>query len=81
MRPIERTAVQMHHRYDVQHIGAHKVNDGVRELVEVELAILSPNFAPTLGLGRDAAQCTFKLVKKVISQTGLPLLVPQRSGV
>ena len=29
--PVKRTAMQVHHGFDVKHVGAHAVNDGVRE--------------------------------------------------
>src|SRR5258708_2384440 len=41
--PVKGTAVQVHHRFDVNGIWPQTVNDGVREAVEVELAIVAPD--------------------------------------
>ena len=44
--PVKGTAVQVHHRFDVDGVGPQGANDGVREAVEVELAVVAPDFAP-----------------------------------
>ena len=80
MRPVKRTAMQVHHGFDVKPVGAHAVNNGVGKAVEVELAIVAPDFAPAFRLGHDAAQRAFKLVKEIIAQARLPFLIPPRGG-
>lgn len=70
MRPVERTAMQVHHRFDVEHVAAHAVNDGAGKAVEVELAVLAMHLAPTSRIGHNAAQCAVELVKEVITRPG-----------
>jgi len=72
--------MQMHHGFDVNGVRAHTVNNGVREAMKVELAIVAPHFAPAFRFGDDAAQCVLKLVKEVIAQARLPVFVPQCPG-
>src|SRR5437867_7407164 len=72
--PVVRAAVQVHHRFDVNGVGTHAVNDGVGKAVEVELAIVAPDFAPAFRLGHDAAQGAFKLVQEGVAQARLPFL-------
>jgi hypothetical protein len=38
--------MQVHHGYDIKHISADAVNDGVGKAVEVELAVIAPDFTP-----------------------------------
>lgn len=53
--PVEGPTMQMHHRFDVNGVGARAENDGVGVAVEVELAIVGPNDAPAFRFGNDAA--------------------------
>ena len=80
MRPVKGTAVQVHHGFDIKRVGAHAVNDGVGKALEVELAIVAPDFAPAFRLGHDASQRASKLVREVIAKARLPFLIPQRGG-
>ena len=59
--PVEGTAMQVHHRFDVNGVGAHAVNDGVGKAAEVEFAIVASDFAPPVRLGYDAAQRAYVL--------------------
>ena len=70
--------MQVHHRFDVERVSADVVNDGVGKAVEVELAIVAPEFPPTPRLGHNAEEGASKLVKEVTAQAGQPLLVPTR---
>ena len=70
----------MHHGFDADRVGAHAVNDGVRKTVEVELAIVTADFAPAFRLGHDAAQRAFKLDQEGVAQARLPFLISQRGG-
>lgn len=70
--------MQVHHGFEVDGVAANTVNYGVREGMEVELAIVVADFAPALGFGHDAAQGPFELVKEVVTQARLPLFIPQR---
>ena len=47
--------MQVHYDFDEENVAAHAVNDGVGKAVEVELAIVAPNFAPAFRFGHDAA--------------------------
>ena len=38
--------MQVHHGLDVKRVGFHAVNNGVGKPVKVELAIVTPYFAP-----------------------------------
>lgn len=75
--PVERPAVQVHHGFDEKRVGLHTVNDGVGKAVEVELAVLAPDFAPAFRLGHDAAQRAFKMFKEIAAQAGLPFFIPE----
>jgi hypothetical protein len=68
----------VHHGFDVEDFALHAVNDGVGKAMEVELAIVSSDFAPAFRLGHNAAQGPLELVKKVVAQARLPLVIPQR---
>jgi hypothetical protein len=72
--------MQMHYRFNVKHIGLNAINDRVWKTTEIEFAIFAANFTPPFGLRENTPECAFKLVKKVISQTRFPFLVPQGSG-
>jgi hypothetical protein len=50
MRPIKRTAMKMHHRFDVQLVGVYAVNYSIGKASEVELAIVAQNFTPAFRL-------------------------------
>lgn len=45
----------MHHGFDADRVGADAVYDGVGKAVEVELAIVAPDFAPAFRLIEDNA--------------------------
>jgi hypothetical protein len=70
--------MQVHHGFEVNDLGAHTVNDGLREAVKVELSINASNFTPALRFGQDTTQRALKFVKKGVPQTRLPLLIPPR---
>jgi hypothetical protein len=80
MLPVEGTPMQVHHGFDVEDLAAHAVNDGVREAMEVELAVVSADFEPAFRLGHNAVQGPFELVKEVVTQARLPLFLPQRGA-
>src|SRR5262245_56307136 len=78
--PVKRAAVQVHHRFEVNGVGAHTVDDGVGKAVEVELAIRSPDFAPPF---RHRSRCGAACVQTRPGrrpQARLPLLIPERGG-
>lgn len=72
--------MQVHHRFDVKSVGAHAVNKGEREAMEIELAIVSSNFPPALRFGHNPAQRAFKFVHKIPALAGSPLFIPKRCG-
>lgn len=80
-RPIKRSAAQVRHGQDMQGVGAHVVNDGVREAGEVEFAMVAPNFAPAFRIGHDSAQGEVKLIQEVVAKARVRLLLPQRHGL
>ncbi len=75
--------MQVHYGFDVENIGTDAINDGVRETIEIEFAIValnSLNFMPAFGFNQDAAQRAFKFIKKVSAEARLSLLVPPCSS-
>ena len=78
MRPVKRPPMEVHHRYDVEVGTVDAVNDRIRESVEIELPVSVPDRVPASRLSHDAAQRLLKFLKKIVSQTGLPFLIPQR---
>jgi hypothetical protein len=72
--------MQVRHGFDVKRVAAHAVNDGVGKALEVELAIVTPGFAPAFRFGHDAAQRAFKLVQESVAKARLLFLIPQRRG-
>ena len=75
--PVKWAAMQVHHGFEVKRLFTHTVNDGVRKTLEVEFAIVAPDFSPAVWLGHDPAQRGCELIKEVISQAGLFLLIPK----
>jgi hypothetical protein len=45
--------MKMHHRFDVQRVGLHAINDRVGETPEIEFAVFAANFAPAFGPGQN----------------------------
>ncbi len=72
--------MQVHHGFDVDRAGADAVNDGAGKAVEVELAIVAPDFASAFRLGQDAPQRSSIFLKKVAAQLRLAFLIPKRGG-
>lgn len=66
--------MQVHHGFDVDRVGADTVNDGVGKAVEVELAIVAPDYAPAFRFGQDAPQRSSIFLKKVAApaSAGVP---------
>ncbi|MGA3268514.1 MAG: hypothetical protein ABSE16_17035 [Verrucomicrobiota bacterium] len=48
--PVKGAAMQVHHGFDVKRVGLHAVNDGVGKAVEVQLAVVVPDFVPAFRL-------------------------------
>jgi len=78
--PIKRTTSQMLNRFNVDCVGACRIDDGVRKTVEIELAVIAPDFASAFRRGHDSAQCAFILVKEVVTQPRLSFVVPERGS-
>ena len=74
--------MQVHHGFDVKRVGLglHAIDDGVGKAVEVELAIVAPDFAPAFRLIQDAAQRGLVFQKKIAAQPRLAILIPERGG-
>ena len=72
--------MQVHYGFDVDAVVTHAVNDGVREALEVERAIVTPNDAPAFRFDDNAARCAFEFVEEVIAQTRLPLFIPKHGA-
>ena len=72
--------MQVHHGFDEQHVGAHAVNDGVGETVEVELAVIAPEDAPAFGFLLDAAQRGNEGLEEIVAEAGLALFSYQSAA-
>lgn len=66
----------MHHGFDAKRVRAKAISDGIRKPAEVELAVVSLEFAPPFWFGDEAAQRAFEPVNEVTNQTRLPLIIP-----
>jgi hypothetical protein len=55
-QPVKRAAMQMHHGFDVKRIGAHTVNDGAGKAVEIEFAVVAPDFALAFRFTQNSAK-------------------------
>src|SRR5687768_1132458 len=75
--PVERSTMQVHHRFDEQSACAEAVNNRVREPMKTELAIVTSNETPPCRFGDNSTQRGFELLEKSFAQTGLPLVIPQ----
>ena len=56
MRPVERAPVEVHDGLEVKLVSMHAVDDRVRKAMEVELAVVSAEFAPAPRLAQDPVQ-------------------------
>ena len=75
--PVERPAMQVHHRLNEESVCGEAVNDGVWEAMKVEFAVVTSEEAPAFRFGDDPAQGGFELLEERLAQAGLPLVVPQ----
>ena len=76
--PIERAAMQVHHGFDIKRVGAHAVNDGIGKAMEVELAILAPDFAPAFRLSQECGPPWFGMPQE--NRCPSPLAAPRTTA-
>ena len=68
----------MFNRFNVDFVSGCRIDDGIRKAIEIEFAVVSPDFAPAFRRGRDSAQGAFKFVKEVVTQSRLSFVIPER---
>ena len=59
--------MQVHHRFDEKRLALEAVNNGVWESMKVELAIVRPKEAATIGIVNDLMQRGLKLGEKLLA--------------
>lgn len=69
VKPVKRPAVEVHHGFKINGVYLDAINDSVGKAVEVELAILTPDFTPAIRIAEDAVERSLVFLQKVASQS------------
>jgi hypothetical protein len=72
--------MQVHYGFDVKCVVAYFINNGVGKTMEIKLAIVVQNFPPVFQRGCNSVLSRLVFIKKMFSQTWLPILIPKRGG-